>query len=183
MRSLVVISLSALFLVGCDPGGLRRVRVRLPQFTSDNSIKVHQQEVQEALRLLEAVVEPLGFRDAPGQSTNSYLRVYVLSRPPVIVDGRSYSRDVPIRASQTPTGIEVAFGNFGFLGSTPEPAVRAFKEARAAFVSKFGSKNVKTKTFGSANPSPERTGASFSSRDDSAWLWLLAQAADADRSP
>jgi hypothetical protein len=110
-----------------------------------------QPDVHEALRVLDTVVEPLGFKVAPEQTTNGYVRVYMLGRPPAIVDGRSYPRDVRIRITKTPTGIEVAFGEFGFLASTPEPAVHAFKDARAAFVSRYGSKNVKTKTFGSAN--------------------------------
>jgi hypothetical protein len=83
----------------------------------------------------------------------------MLSRAPVMVDGRSYTRDVPIRVTQTPTGIEIAFGQFGFLGGTPEPAVRAFKQARSAFVSRYGSKNVKTQTSGAANKSVQATAA------------------------
>jgi hypothetical protein len=161
MRALVVISIvMAVFLAGCDPAGLRRVRVQLPQPTNDSgTIVIHQPDVQEALRVLDTIVEPLGFKAIPEKSTNGYIRVYMLSRPPVMVDGRSYSRDVPIRVTQTPTGIEVAFGEFGFLAATPEPAVQAFKGARAAFVSRYGSKNVKTKTFGSANKSVQATAA------------------------
>jgi hypothetical protein len=161
MRALVVISLVMMVLVaGCDPVGLRRVRVQLAQPSNDSGTLVIQQpDVQEALQVLETVVEPLGFKAVPEQSTNGYIRVYMLSRPPVTVDGRSYSRDVPIRVTQTPSGVEIAFGEFGFLGGTPEPAVRAFKDARAAFVSRYGSKNVKTKTFGSANKALHATAA------------------------
>jgi len=183
MRGLVVISLvAAVFVVGCDPGGLRRVRVQLPQPTSDSgAIVLHQPDVQEALRVLDGVVEPIGFKATPEQCTNGYIRVYVLSRPPAIVDGRSYPRDVPIRVTQTSAGIEVAFGEFGFLAGTPEPAVRAFKHARAAFANKYGSKNVKTKTFGAANPSLERTRASRSASGEFISQCRLARAAHADR--
>ena len=153
MRALVIIPLlMTVVLAGCDPGGLRRVRVRLPQPPNGSgTIVLDQPDVQEALRVLDMVIEPLGFKVVPEQVTNGYIQVYILSRPPAIVDGRSYPRDVRIRITKTPTGIEVAFGEFGFLASTPEPAVRAFKDARVAFVSRYGSKNVKTKTFGSAN--------------------------------
>jgi|ERR1044071_1288551 hypothetical protein len=161
MRAFVAISLvTAFFFAGCDPVGLRRVRVRLPQPTNDSgTIVVRQQDVQEALRVLDTVVEPLGFKAAPEQSTSGYIRVYILSGSPVTVDGRSYPRDAPIRVTQTPAGIEAAFGEPGFLGGTPEPAVRAFKDARAAFVRRYGSKNVKTKTFESANHAASGNGA------------------------
>ena len=77
MSARVVMSLfAAIFLVGCDPAGLRRVRVRLPQPTDDSAaIVVRQQDLQEALRVLDAVVEPLGFRAASEQSTNGYIQV------------------------------------------------------------------------------------------------------------
>lgn len=153
MRSIVIISVFTIaLLTGCDPGGLRRVQLRLPLATKDSStIEVTQQDLQEALRILEAVVGPLGFESTPEEQNDNYVKVYMLSRPPVTVDGRSYSKDVPIRVSKTLTGIEVAFGHFGFLATTPEPAVRAFKDTRTAFVKRFGSKHVRTKTFGSPN--------------------------------
>jgi hypothetical protein len=161
MRALVVIWLVMMVLVtGCDPAGLRRVRVQLAQPSNDSvTIVIHQPDVQEALRVLDTVVAPLGFKAVTEQSTNGCIRVYMLSRPPVTVDGRSYSRDVPIRVTQTPSGVEIAFGEFGFLGGTPEPEVRAFKYARAAFVRRYGSKNVKTMTFGSANQPLQATAA------------------------
>jgi len=140
MRALVVISVLVVVVVaGCDPGGLRRVRLRLPE-PPDNSgtVIVHQPDVQEALWILDGVVVPLGFEPIPDQSTNTYIRVYMLSQ-------------VPIHVSRAQTGIEVSFGEVGFLASTPKPAVRAFEQTRAAFVTRFGRKNVSTKTFGSAN--------------------------------
>jgi hypothetical protein len=154
MRALVVIAVfTTALLTSCDPAGLRRVQLRLPNALNESStIAVTQQDLQEALRILESIVVPLGFKAPPEQPNESYLRVYMLSRPPVIVEGRSYSRDVPICVSKTPAGIEVAFGQFGFLGGTPEAAVRAFKDTRTAFVRSYGSKHVKTETFGSANP-------------------------------
>lgn len=149
MRALVVISaLMVVAATGCDPGGLRRVRLRLPE-PSDNSatLAVYHPDVQEALRILDGVVVPLGFKPIPDQPTNTYIRIYMLSQ-------------VPIRVSRTQTGIEVSFGELGFLASTPKPAVRAFEQTRAAFVARFGRKNVSTKTFGSANQSVEPTGGS-----------------------
>lgn len=150
MRTFIVASMvMTVFLTGCDPVGLRRVCVQLPQRPNDSAtIEIHRPDVQEVLRVLDAVVEPLGFKASPEPSTNDSIRVYWLNRQPATVDGRSYSRNVPIHVIHTPKGIEVAFGHFGFLGGTPESAVRAFKDARAALVSRYGSKNVKTKTFG-----------------------------------
>ncbi len=150
MRALVAIcGLAALLLAGCDPGGLRRVQLRLPPTrTESSSIAVDQPDVQEALRILDAVVMPLGFQLSPEPLDHGYIRVYKLSHPPATMD---HARAVPIRVTKTPTGIEVSFGDFGLLGGTPEPVVRAFKGARIAFVTKYGYQNVKTKTFGSSN--------------------------------
>jgi len=181
MRALVIVSaFAALSFMGCDPAGLRRVRVRLPQAPdAAGTLAIYQSDVKEALRVLDTVVVPLGFKTTAEQPSNGYVRAYMLSRPPITVDGRSYPTDVPIRVSKTPTGIEVAFGEFGFLASTPEPAVRAFKDARSAFVSRYGGKNVKTKRFGSANPQDGANGRQPSGSDtDSA----LARAASR-RSP
>ena len=140
MRALLVILfLMVAVVAGCDPGGLRRVRLRLPEPPgSSGTLVVHQPDVQEALRILDGVVVPLGFDPVPDQPTNTYIRVYMLSQ-------------VPIRVSRTQTGIEVSFGEVGFLASTPKPVVRAFEQTRAAFITRFGRKNVGTKTFGSAN--------------------------------
>jgi hypothetical protein len=147
------------FLTGCDPVGLRRICVPVSQRPNDSAtIEIHRPDVQEVLRVLDAVVEPLGFKVSPEPTTNGSIRVYWLHRQPATVEGRSDSRNVPIRVIQTPKGMEVAFGHFGFLGGTPEPAVRAFKDARAALVSRYGSKNVKTKTFGGVS----QTGADHS---------------------
>jgi hypothetical protein len=133
-------------VAGCDPGGLRRVRLRLPE-QPDNSgtLVVHQPDVQEALRILDGVVVTLGFEPIPDQPSNTYVRVYMLG-------------EIPIRVSRTQTGIEVSFGEVGFLASTPKPVVQAFERTRAAFVSRFGRNNVSTKTFGSANNSIQETG-------------------------
>ena len=178
MRAIVIISVfTVALLTGCDPAGLRRVQLRLPQATKEPStIEVTQQDLQEALRVLDAIVVPLGFKATQLETNDNYIRVYMLSCPPVTVDGRSYSRDVPIRVSKTPAGIEVAFGHFGFLATTPEPAMRAFKDTRTAFVKRFGSKNVRTKTFGSPNkslrPTPVGVGSSAYAGHvvDPAWL-------------
>src|ERR1051326_6759300 len=116
-REIVIICLFAAgLLVGCDPGGLRRVQLRLPQTqNAGGSTATNQQDVQETLQILDGVLGPLGFRAVPEPPTNNYIRVYILRQSPVMVEGRSYSRDVPIRVSQTPKGIEVAFGEFGLL--------------------------------------------------------------------
>ena len=150
MRTFIVASMvMTVFLTGCDPVGLRRVCVQLPQRPNDSAtIEIQRPDVQEVLRVLDAVVEPLGFKASSEPTTNGFIRVYWLNRQPATVEGRSYSRNVPIRVIHTPKGMEVAFGHFGFLGGTPDPAVRAFKEVRAALVSRYGSKSVKTRTFG-----------------------------------
>lgn len=153
MSALVVMwVLVAILLVGCDPAGLRRVQLRLPPTpTESGTLAIDQPNVREALGIIDTVVIPLGFRLGPEQPDHTYIRVYMLSRPPTTVEVRSYPRDIPVRVSKTPTGTEVAFGEFGFLGGTPEVAVRAFKDVRAAFIKKYGNKQVRTKTFGSAN--------------------------------
>jgi len=154
MRALIVISvLMVVVVAGCDPGGLRRVRLSLPE-PPDNSgtLVVHQPEVHEALRILDGVVVPLGFEPIPDQPTKTYIRVYMLSQ-------------VPIRVSRTKAGIEVSFGEVGFLASTPKPVMRAFEQTRAAFVARFGRKNVSTKTFGSANPQGGANGRQPSSSE------------------
>ncbi len=126
-------------VAGCDPGGLRRVRLRLPEPPDKSgTLVVYQADVQEALRILDGIVVPLGFEPISDQPTNAYIRVYVLSQ-------------VPIRVSRTQTGIEVSFGEVGFLAGTPKPVVRAFEQTRAAFVTRFGRNNVSTETFGLAN--------------------------------
>jgi hypothetical protein len=95
----------------------------LTQRPNDSAtIEIDRPDVQEVLRVLDAVVEPLGFKASSEPTTNDSIRVYWLNRQPATVDGRSYSRNVPIRVIHTPKGIEVAFGHFGFLGGTPEPA-------------------------------------------------------------
>lgn len=140
MRALVVISVLMLILVaGCDPAGLRRVRLRLLEPRDNSGILVVQQsDAQEALRILDGVVMPLGFQAVSDQPTNTYIRVYMLNQ-------------IPIRVSGTQTGIEVSFGEFAYLPSAPEPLIRAYEQTRTAFVTRFGRKNVSTKTFGSAN--------------------------------
>jgi hypothetical protein len=153
MRTLIVIwAIVTVLLVGCDPIGLRRVQLRLPSPPTDSgTIAVDQTDVREALAILDTVVTARGFRLTPEQSDNHYIRVYVLSRPPVTVEGRSYPRDIPIRVIKTATGIEVSFGELGFLATTPEAAVLACADVRAAFVKKYGKKRVRTKRFGPTN--------------------------------
>src|SRR5438105_3361158 len=101
MRALVAIyALAAVLLVGCDPAGLRRVQLRLPSPPiQTDSIEIDQPDVQEALGILDTVVTPLGFKLSREQSDHSYVRAYRLSRLPAVVEGRSYSRDVPIRVT------------------------------------------------------------------------------------
>lgn len=130
MSALVVMwVLVAALLVGCDPAGLRRVQLRLPPTPSESStIAIDQPDVREALGIIDTAVIPLGFRLSPEQPDHNYIRVYMLSRPPATVEVRSYTRDIPIRVTKTPTGTEIAFGEFGFLGGTPEVVVRAFRD-------------------------------------------------------
>src|ERR1039458_5747864 len=114
MRSLPFISLLIAALVsGCDPTGLRRVQLQLyPANAQTSSIAVDAPDVQEALQIIDAVVLRHGFQPA-NQSEQGFIRVYLLSRPPVTVDGRVYSRTLPCRVRLTTSGLEVTFGNYG----------------------------------------------------------------------
>ena len=72
MRGLVVIAVfTTALMTACDPAGLRRVRLQLLQAPNNNSnstIVVNQQDLQEALQLLDTIVVPLGFTvtEVPG---------------------------------------------------------------------------------------------------------------------
>ena len=77
------------FLTGCDPVGLRRICVPVSQRPNDSAtIEIHRPDVQEVLRVLDAVVEPLGFKVSPEPTTNGSIRVYWLHRQPATVEVR-----------------------------------------------------------------------------------------------
>ena len=64
------------FLTGCDPVGLRRICVPLTQRPNDSAtIEIDRPDVQEVLRVLDAVVEPLGFKASSEPTTNDSNRV------------------------------------------------------------------------------------------------------------
>jgi hypothetical protein len=104
---------------------------------------VQQAGGEKALDVLDTVLSPLGFQKFQNTLTGSEICRYALRRPSTLAEDA-----LTIRVTKTPAGIEVAFGHFGFLGSTPKLAVRAFKDPRVAFIENFGKKNVKTKTLG-----------------------------------
>jgi hypothetical protein len=157
MRAIpVTCFLLAVLLVGCDPVGLNRVQLRLSPSpvsggTNDSAILVDQPNVQEALEILDRVVIPLGFQLSPKPDSGDFIRRYTMSRSGAVEDGPAHSREIPIRVTRTVTGIEVAFDDFGFLAMTPEPALQAFTDTGAAFIKRFGRRQVSTKRFGAAN--------------------------------
>jgi len=51
------------FVCSCDPGGLRRVQLRLHNpVEQDSAIAVDSPDIQEALRILNAIVVQHGFQ-------------------------------------------------------------------------------------------------------------------------
>jgi len=150
MRAFPFICLLIVALVsGCDPTGLRRVQLQLyPANTQTSTIAVDAPDVQEALQIIDAVVVRHGFHPA-SQSEQGFIRVYLLSRPPVTVSGRVYSRTLPCRVRFTATGLEVTFGNYGLLGGNPE-AASLFDDVRKALIERYGKKNIKSHVFGDA---------------------------------
>jgi hypothetical protein len=111
---------------------------------------VDSPDTQEALTVLDTVVVQHGFHLATPEP--GYIRVYTLSRPPMTVDGRVYSRTLPCRVRLVSTGLEVTFGNYGLLGANPE-AESLFDDVRTAFIKRYGKQNVKSHRFGTPNPS------------------------------
>ena len=150
MRAFPFICLLIVALVsGCDPTGLRRVQLQLyPANTQTSTIAVDAPDVQEALQIIDAVVVRHGFHPA-SQSEQGFIRVYLLSRPPVTVSGRVYSRTLPCRVRLTATGLEVRFGNYGLLGANPE-AASLFDDVRTVLIKRYGKKNIKSHVFGDA---------------------------------
>jgi hypothetical protein len=150
MRALYFICLLCAVLVsGCDPTGLRRVQLQLyPSNVQASSIAVDAPDVQEALQIIDAVVLRHSFHPA-SQSEQGFVRVYLLSRPPVTVDGRVYSRTLPCRVRLTATGLEVTFGNYGLLGANPE-AASLFDDVSTVLIKRYGKKNIKSHVFGDA---------------------------------
>ena len=94
MRASAFIALFLAVLVcGCDPAGLRRVQLQLRAPSAESStIAVDSPDTQEALQILDTVVLHHGFHLA--ESASGSVRVYSLSRPPVTVDGRAYTRSI-----------------------------------------------------------------------------------------
>jgi hypothetical protein len=135
----------AILVLGCDSVGLRRVQLQLRTSPAQSgSIAVDSSDIQEALQILDAVVLQHGFHlavDNTSQSEHGYIRVYTPSRPRVTVDGRVYTPTIPCRVKLTSTGIEVTFGEYGFLAANPK-AERLFVDVRTAFIKRYGKKNV-----------------------------------------
>jgi hypothetical protein len=118
--------------------------------TRSSSIAVDSPDTQEALQILDAIAVQHGFHlvtDYSSQREHWYARVYLLTRPPVTFDGQVYTRTIPCRARMTSTGVEVTFGEFGFLAGNPE-AESLFVDVRDAFIKRYGKKNIKSHRWG-----------------------------------
>ena len=138
----VCLMVTALFLSGCDPGGLRRIELRLRSPGSEcSAISVDSPDTQGAFQLLDTVLFKQGFH--LGKSEPGYVRAYELPRSPTIYQGQTIPRkSVPCRVKLTATGIFVTFGGAGLLGGQPE-AEDAYNSVRRAFLRKYGRKNVR----------------------------------------
>lgn len=131
------------FTTGCDPIGVRRVQLNLANCGPQNtSISVEASDTQHALGILDTTLIQNGYvRET--QSQPGYKRVYSL---PIEFEGKTF-RIIPCRVDMTATGIEVFFGDIGFLGSYSQ-AEPAFVSVRDAFIKAYGKKRVRSHRFG-----------------------------------
>ena len=152
MRAGILIwPLMAALVSGCDPGGLRRVQLNLRTAPiQGGSVALDSPDIQDALKFLDSVVTNHNFylsTDLPDKSSPGSVRVYSFSRPPVTVDGHVYTRNIPCHVRLTSNGLDVTFGEFGFLAGNPE-AESLFVDVRTAFIKRYGKKNVRSHKFG-----------------------------------
>ncbi len=139
--------LFALFVCGCDPAGIRRVKLQLhPAIVGNNtnSISVDAPDVQEALAVLDKVVIEHGLHQTDGEP--GYVRVYCIEGP--LYSGNTHISKFFCRVRLMPSGIEVTFGNIGFLAGQPAIAEKLFRDVRSTFIKKYGKKNVKSHELG-----------------------------------
>ena len=150
MYNTVFISLFLMFLVcGCDPIGLRRVDLQFHSPGLEGSrISVDSPDIQESLKILDSVLVRHGLQVA--QKQPGYIRVYTLAHVPAKIDSVIYSSPISCRFPLTSTGIEVTFGEPGFLAANPL-AERLLKDVRAAFIKRYGKQQVRSHRFGGRN--------------------------------
>jgi hypothetical protein len=139
--------IGTMLLCGCDPAGLPRLQLQLRTPPTQNGIiAVDSPDTQEALQILDAVVGKHGFNLAEADA--GFIRVYMLRRPPVTVDGRVYTMNIFCRVKLTSTGLLVTFGEFGFLPGHPPEVASLFADVRSAFKKRYGGKSVRSHQLG-----------------------------------
>jgi len=120
---------------GCDPYGLRTVELELPgPNDGPNRIVVDSPYLQEALRILDVVATKHGFHLSDDEQ--GYIRVYSKTVNPD-------RRILKCRLHTRPQGLEITFGEYGFLEANPE-AQALFLDARTTLIQRYGTKNVKS---------------------------------------
>jgi hypothetical protein len=133
----------AMFVCGCDPGGLRRVDLDLASPPSqDNIIAVDSPDAQKALQFLDLVVAKRGWHLAETEA--GYVRVYSLNYPKV---SEAYTHTTHCRVMLTSNGFHVTFGEPGFLGGDPE-AESLFVDVRNAFIKRYGKEHIRSHRLG-----------------------------------
>jgi hypothetical protein len=135
------------FLCGCDPTGLLRIQLQL-RSTGEKSgeISVDSIDVREALEIVDTTAKRHGYKAAFPEA--GYVRLYVLSLPPVMANGQYYQPEaVPCRVKLTATGLFVTFGRSTLVGYV-EPESQLFDDVRSAFVIRYGKANVKSRKWG-----------------------------------
>jgi hypothetical protein len=137
---------------GCDPTGLRQVQLQLqyPPTSEAATISLDSPNTQQALQVLDEIVVHHGFRlvaNYSNQSEHGYIRVYTFSFPPTMIDGQSFTRTIPIHVRLTNTGLNLTFGELGFLGGNSN-AESVFVDVRSTFERKYGNSNVKSNRSG-----------------------------------
>jgi len=137
----------ATLVCGCDPTGLRRIELRLHAPTSEsNSIALDSPQNADALKILDDITLRHGFH--PSDSEAGYIRVYSFDRPSVEVNGQMRSRVIHCRVQPASPGLLVTFGEYGFLASAPNEEVDLFNDVRAAFIQRYGERNVRSHLLG-----------------------------------
>ncbi len=144
---LVCCVVGAMLFCGCDSAGLPRVQLQLRTPPTQNSIiALDSPDALEALQIVDAVVVKHGFNLA--ETEPGFIRVYSLRRPPVTVDGRIYTRNIPCRVRLTSNGLFVTFGEFGLLAGQPAEVGSLFADVRSALIKRYGNKNVRSNELG-----------------------------------
>lgn len=140
---LMILVLGLATVTGCDPGGLRRVRLSMGAAQSAQKMTVATNTRQEALETIDNVLKTEGFRIV-GESDEDqdHIRIYSLLRTSSS-DTNTPARSVSVKVRALTSDIELTFGEFGFLAGQPE-ARQAWQKVRSALAKKYGEKNVKS---------------------------------------